>query len=545
MIPAHLPTKERFMAASYGAPGVYIEERPSGSMPVQGVSTAVAAFVGFTAAYHTDAGDPTDPAGVKPQLVTSWPQYERIYGGFAPGIMLPHAVKGFFENGGGICYIVRIPGRSGNGPARLALSAAGHQEIETFSVEPLDPTLSCEVLIEPAPAPDGGGEPSTQDFTLKVLVDGDVREEYAGVSLGRGQRGLEKLVNDRSKLIRVEVRAAQGLSLAERAPAPGRYPIEAVGAPTPGSVSPQELEGSEAERTGYEGLAIADDVSMVAIPDLVTVATQADGSFDMEIFLAAQGRLVDWCERSRTRMAILDAPPGLNAQRALEWRASLGRDSAFGAAYYPHLVIPNPLARPGATDSERFLTIPPSGHVAGVWARTDAARGVWKAPANEVVRGIARLGADVTNGEQDLLNPAQVNCIRSFGVNGIRIWGARTLASTDQSWRYVPVRRLFIFIEESIRRGTQWVVFEPNDADLWARVRRTVSAFLRGLWMQGALVGATPEQAFFILCDQTNNPASSVDEGKLIVDVGIAPVKPAEFVIFRISQWQGGAETSE
>jgi uncharacterized protein len=158
---------------------------------------------------------------------------------------------------------------------------------------------------------------------------------------------------------------------------------------------------------------------------------------------------------------------------------------------------------------------------------------------------VARLETDVTSGEQDLLNPAQVNCIRSFGANGIRIWGARTLASTDQSWRYINVRRLFIFIEESIRRGTQWVVFEPNDADLWARVRRTVYSFLNNLWMQGALVGATPEQAFFILCDETNNPASSVDEGKLVVDVGIAPVKPAEFVIFRISQWQGGASTAE
>ena len=147
--------------------------------------------------------------------------------------------------------------------------------------------------------------------------------------------------------------------------------------------------------------------------------------------------------------------------------------------------------------------------------------------------------------EQELLNPAQVNCIRSFGASGIRIWGARTLARQDQSWRYINVRRLFIFIEESIRRGTQWVVFEPNDADLWARVRRTVGSFLHNLWMQGALVGATPEQAFFILCDETNNPAGSVDEGRLVVDVGIAPVKPAEFVIFRISQWQGGADTAE
>ncbi|ALG11452.1 phage tail sheath family protein [Kibdelosporangium phytohabitans] len=530
------------MAATYGAPGVYIEERPSGSMPLQGVGTAVAAFVGFTATYNADAGDPTDPDGVKPQLVTSWPQYERIYGGFAPGILLPHSVKGFFENGGGIAYIVRIPSANGQGKAQRALPASGRQEIETLNVEAIDPAATYDVVIEPAPPADG--EQSSQEFTLKVVDNGQVREEFGGVHLGRGPKSAEKTINERSKLIRVEVKSAQGLSVAERAPAPGRYAIQAT-APVTNSVSPTEFEGSEVSRTGYEGLAIAEDVTMVAIPDLITVATREDGTFDTEGYLAAQAKLVDWCERSHTKMAILDSPPGLNAQQALEWRSALGKDSAFGAAYYPHLVVQNPLARPGATESEKFLTVPPSGHVAGVWARTDAARGVWKAPANEVVRGIARLAGDVTTGEQDLLNPQQVNCIRSFGANGIRIWGARTLAATDQSWRYINVRRLFNFIEETIRQGTQWVVFEPNDADLWARVKRTINAFLRNLWMQGALVGNTPDQAFYVLCDESNNPASSVDEGKLIVDVGLAPVKPAEFVIFRLSQWQGGAETSD
>jgi uncharacterized protein len=532
------------MAATYGAPGVYVEERPSGSMPVQGVGTAVAAFVGFTQSYNAEAGDPTDPDGVKPQIITSWPQYERVYGGFAPGIMLPHAVKGFFENGGGVCYIVRIPtnGNGGDLPHR-ALPAAGRHEIETLLIEGRDADSRVDVVIEPTP-PAEGQEQSNPEFTLKVVQNGRIQEEYPGLSIGRGARGVDRVVNERSKLIQVQVQSVPGLSLADRAPAPGTYTIEPRTAATV-SATTQEFEGSETERTGYQGLAIADDVTIVAIPDLVTVATNEDGSFDMETYLAAQGRLVDWCEASRTRMAILDAPPGLNAQRALEWRNALAKDSAFGAAYYPHLVVTNPVQRNGATNGDKFLTIPPSGHIAGVWARTDAARGVWKAPANEVCRGVARLEIDVTSGEQELLNPAQVNCIRSFGANGIRVWGARTLAATDQSWRYINVRRLFIFIEESIRRGTQWVVFEPNDTDLWARVRRTVASFLHGLWMQGALVGATPEQAFFILCDETNNPPSSVDEGKLIVDVGIAPVKPAEFVIFRISQWQGGANTAE
>src|SRR3989440_1992652 len=534
------------MAATYGAPGVYVEEKPSGSMPLQGVGTAVAAFVGFTRTYNADAGDPADPEGVKPQLVTSWPQYERIYGGFVKGAMLPHAVKGYFENGGSLCYIVRIPSGGDGQLPQKALPSAGRKEVESLVVEGLEPDTTCEVVIEgPPPASDGQEQPS-QEFTLKVVKDGTVREEFPGLTIGRGARGVDRVVNERSKLIRVQVQSAPGMSLAERTPAAGTYVVKPK-AKTAATVkaTPQQLEGSEVERTGYQGLAIADEVTIVGVPDLITVATREDGTIDDEIYLAAQGRLVDWCEASGTRMAVLDAPPGLNAQRALEWRHAVGKDSAFGAAYYPHLVVSNPLATNGSTNGERFLTVPPCGHVAGVWARTDAVRGVWKAPANEIVRGVARLEQNITTGEQALLNPEQVNCIRSFGANGIRIWGARTMARQDQSWRYINVRRLFIFIEESIRQGTQWGVFEPNDADLWARVRRTVSSFLRGLWMQGALVGATPDQAFFILCDETNNPPGSVDEGKLVVDVGVAPVKPAEFVIFRISQWQGGAATAE
>jgi phage tail sheath protein FI len=243
-------------------------------------------------------------------------------------------------------------------------------------------------------------------------------------------------------------------------------------------------------------------------------------------------------------MAILDVPPGRSPTRAREWRERLAKDTPFATLYYPNVVVRNRVPSNGSANGD-FLTVPSSGFVAGVWARTDAARGVWKAPANEELRGIAGLELPITDGEQAELNPKGVNCIRSFGAMGLRVWGARTLSQTDQSWRYIPVRRLFNFIEESIRQGTRWAVFEPNDTDLWARVRRNISAFLRGLWMQGALVGATPDQAFYVICDETNNPKNTVDEGKLIIDVGIAPVKPAEFVIFQISQWQGGGATSE
>ncbi|MFI0806406.1 phage tail sheath family protein [Streptomyces echinatus] len=523
-----------------GAPGVYVEEQVSGSMPLQGIGTAVAAFVGFTEKYDQENGDATDPEGVKPQLVTSWPQYERVYGGFAPDIVLPHAVKGFFENGGSSCYIVRIPAGD-TGTAQRALPAAGRPEVESLVVSAREVGGALDVVVETEP-PAEGEQP--QSFAIKVNRDGTTKEHFTNLTFGKGTQNVVKVVNDQSELIRVETRTVPGLSPADRMPAPGSYAIE-PSAPAAITATPADLAGSETTRTGYEGLAIAEDVSIVAIPDLITVCRREDGTVDEELYLAAQRKLVDWCELKRSMMAIVDSPPGLNAQQALAWRERLAVDSPFGAAYYPHVVVANPKARPGATNGERFLTIPPSGHVAGVWARTDGARGVWKAPANEVIRGIARLETEVTTGEQDALNPKQVNCLRSFGANGLRIWGARTLASQDQSWRYVNVRRLFIYIEETIRRGTQWVVFEPNDSDLWGRVNRTIGAFLHNLWMRGALVGATPEQAFFVLCDETNNPQSSIDEGKLIVDVGIAPVKPAEYVVFRISQWQGGATSSE
>jgi phage tail sheath protein FI len=531
------------MAATYGAPGVYVEEMPSGSMPVEGVGTSVAAFVGFTEKYDALEGDPTDPEGTRPQLVTSWPQYQRIYGGFRQGAMLPYAVRGFFENGGSTCFIVRIrDGREVEQPSAVVPSV-DRPEVPSAEVRALGPSGRLEVELIPPPPP-VEGEPERPGYTLRVFEDGQMREEISGLQFGRATRALERTVRDNSQLVQLVVPETRGASLAERMPVAGRFPLEAP-APAAIAITPTDLQGSEEERTGYSGLAIAEDVTIVAIPDLITISTRADNSLDEDTYLAVSTQLVDFCELSGTMMAIIEVPPGYKATQALAFRNRLGRDTAFAALYYPHIVVSNPLAQPDGPESERFLTVPAAGHLAGVWARTDATRGVWKAPANENVRGLTRLSADVTSGEQDLLNPVGINCIRAFGSFGTRVWGGRTLARTDPSWKYINVRRLFNFIEESIRRGTRWAVFEPNDEDLRERVKRNTSSFLRGLHRQGALVGATPEQAYYVLCDGTNNPPSSVDEGKLIVEIGICPVKPAEFVIFRISQWQGGGETTE
>lgn len=215
-----------------------------------------------------------------------------------------------------------------------------------------------------------------------------------------------------------------------------------------------------------------------------------------------------------------------------------GYDTKYGALYYPWIRIANPLGN-GAS-----ILVPPSGHLAGIYARSDTERGVHKAPANEVIRGVMAVETQITKSEQDILNPVGVNCIRAFPGRGIRVWGARTLSS-DASWRYINVRRLFNFVEESIQQGTQWIVFEPNDQALWARIRRDVSAFLTTVWRSGALFGLTPAEAFYVKCDEENNPTATRDLGQVVIEIGLAPVKPAEFVIFRISQWAGGGAVGE
>ena len=234
--------------------------------------------------------------------------------------------------------------------------------------------------------------------------------------------------------------------------------------------------------------------------------------------------LIAHCEHLGDRFAVLDAPrDGDPLGPRAAW------DTRYGAYYHPWLEVADP-----ATGGTRL--VPPGGHVLGVYARVDTERGVFRAPANEVVRGVVGVAQQVTDAEQDVLNPAGVNTIRAFPGRGIRVWGARTLSS-DPEWKYVSVRRLFIFLERSIDRGVQWVVFEPNGERLWAQVRDTIRQFLRAQWLAGALQGRTETEAFFVRCDRTTMTQDDLEAGRLICEIGVAPLKPAEFVIFRIGQW--------
>ncbi|MFG1882668.1 phage tail sheath family protein [Micromonospora sp. NPDC049102] len=310
------------------------------------------------------------------------------------------------------------------------------------------------------------------------------------------------------------------------------------------------ITGTGKQRGGLQLLEAIDEISIIAAPGFADPVSHE--------------ALISMAEGTRTMVAICDPAPDIDDISALTRVATPSsgkppkpaegagpaagpgggegppayrpRQTEYAAFYYPYLQVRDPIS------GELELT-PPSGHLAGIWARTDALRGVHKAPANEPVRGAVDLGYRVTRPEHDVLNPKGVNVIRYFAGEGIRVWGARTLAAEASEWRYLNVRRLSIAIEQAIANGTRWMVFEPNDFTLWRSIRRDIGAFLTRVWRDGALLGRSPEEAFFVKCDEETNPPDVRDAGMVIAHIGIAVVKPAEFVVFKLSQWAGGTET--
>jgi phage tail sheath protein FI len=288
------------------------------------------------------------------------------------------------------------------------------------------------------------------------------------------------------------------------------------------------LLGSGGQRAGLEVLEPIDEVAIVAAPG------QADA--------AAYDALLTHCETLQDRVAILDPAPETYETTKLTEAATSGGGGArprlseggYGAFYVPNITVRDPL-------SGELVDVPPSGHIAGIWARSDAVRGVHKAPANETVRGALNVAYRFSAAEQGELNSAGVNCIRLFSREGVMVWGARTLADSSSEWRYLNVRRLVAMVRESIADGTRWIVFQPNNQTLWKSIRRDIGAFLTRLWRDGALLGRTPDEAFFVKCDEETNPPETIDQGMVVTLIGFAPVKPAEFIVFRLSQFAGGA----
>lgn len=495
----------------YLAPGVYVEEVPSGAKPIEGVGTSTAGFLGIT-----------ERGPESPYLISSWLEFQRWYGNYVPDqSYLAYAIQGFFGNGGQRCFVGRVV--SDTATAALGtLSGA----LEVVAIGRGAWGNNVKLIVAPATQADAGG-PQADWFQITVEYEnnGDfVQEVYDNLSHEVGaSNSVEVTLNASSQFVRVWWGAAPAPLAPEEVQLAGGDDGNAVVAgdfngdvdpiPTsPGNIPPDELLG---RGRGLAAIATIDEVALLAVPDEVRSG-----------FSNVTTEVINQCANLKDRFAIVSAPQGQSNVNNLRPPT----DTTYAAFYYPWIRVFDP-----SINSTRL--IPPGGHVAGIVARTDIERGVHKAPANEVVRGAMAMEFPVTKAMQDILNPRGVNCIRDFRSDGrgIRLWGARTMSS-DPEWKYVNVRRLFLFVEESIDEGTQWVVFEPNHEPTWAKVRRNITNFLISVWRSGALMGTTQDEAFFVKCDRTTMTQDDIDNGRLICIIAIAPVKPAEFVIFRISQ---------
>lgn len=510
---------------NYLSPGVYVEEVSSGAKPIAGVGTSVGAFIGLT-----EKG-----SNGKPALVTNWSQFTNEFGGFIPNAYLPYAVYNFFAEGGTSCYIVRIK------PDDAVISNYTVKEDSENPVDLLKITARSHgywgdrisFVISDAT---NAVKDDQSKFKLTIKYKESFDDDYAGEK-PEGElveifdnlllRDIEEKVNDVSAFVNVEV-------LVDKQNVDDMLKIIKRNAGKDEQISLKE--GNDGKQVGKEYLDtekginafdIIDEINIVAAPDIADLK----GSRDLII------SMLNYCRLRGDCFFVADAPHGLTASQVKDFKEGTGDymgsnalNSSYGALYYPWVYINDPLT------GKRKL-VPPSGAIIGTYAYVDSTRGVHKAPAGttdgylDTAVGIERI---ITKGEQEILNPLGINVIRSL-PEGICVWGARTL-SADTEWQYINIRRLMMYIEESVDKGSQWVVFEPNEPSLWGKVKRNLSAFLTRVWRDGALYGSTQEEAFFIKVDEENNPPATRDAGQLIIEVGIAPVKPAEFVIIRVSQ---------
>jgi phage tail sheath protein FI len=515
----------------YLSPGVYVEEISTGPIPIEGVSTSTAAMLGAT-----------ERGPEYPKLITSWLQFQRWYGGYIPDLSyLSYAAKGFFDNGGQRVFVARIiaddatPTAGAFGDLSLTatgrgtwgnrlmvkITAAGNGVATNFRVSILYFTAA-QLPVAVFPNIVDPTSTAVADLTSPNRVDPDVLEVFDNLTVQPGaSNNVVTVLNSNSKLVRAVLNAPGGQPPQVLAFAPlgnggtDGSPITAGtfdGDADPIGGLPNDLLG---RGRGLQSISAIDEISLILAPDEVRSGMRP-----------VTEAILNQCELLKDRFAIVSCDQGLSDVAPIQPT----RDTSYGAFYYPWIRIYDP-----SINDTRL--IPGTGHVAGIYARTDVERGVHKAPANEVMRGAVDLEFPVPKANQDILNPRGVNCARDFRSDGrgIRMWGARTMSSNGE-WKYINVRRLFLFVEESIDEGTQWVVFEPNDEPLWARVNRSITNFLISVWRSGALMGVTQEEAFFVKCDRTTMTQDDIDNGRLICYIGIAPVKPAEFVIFRISQ---------
>jgi len=492
--------------ASIMSPGVYVKEVSSGVKPIAGVGTSTGAFVGFA------------EKGVigKAVLVTNWSQFVKEFGSFSPDEYLAYAVYSFFAEGGTTCYVVRTANEDHLKCSFKKINDVNDAEAITITAIPKGTWGDrISILIE---NPSDETLDETVFFKLTVQYKEASETEYEPMEVfdGISIEDIDEKINDVSAFI----------VASDSSQRPANSPSDSPYTLTEGNdgVEDADFIGDTVNKKGIHAFDEVDDINIVAIPDIVGLR--------VDIL-----KCLNYCKERKDCFFIADPPIGLKPTDIIDFKQATGDyegnafNSSYGALYYPWVSISDPVTR---TKKD----IPPSGAVAGTYAHTDSTRGVHKAPAgisDGYLDSVIGVESIITKGEHDQLHPKGINVIRSFPGSGICIWGALTL-STDAEWKYINIRRLFLFLEESIDEATQWVVFEPNTPALWGNVIRNITAFLLRTWRDGALFGNSPEEAFFVKVDAENNPPEVRDAGQLIIEVGVAPVKPAEFVIIKISQ---------
>lgn len=499
------------MPSTLSYPGVYIEEVPSGVRPIAGVATSITAFIGRAARGLTNT----------PTTIHSFGDFERQFGGLWTKSLLGFSVRDFFLNGGSDAIIVRLV----NGGAKAAIDLGGGLTLTAVAEGEWGNGLRAIVDYDVT-------DPKVFNLTVRDLVSGAV-EVFRNVSRDSADpRFINNVLTNESALV--------GSASASDPGRPAVTPQSAIDADQGVKASTAGDDGSPITsiqflgpgKTGLRALDSADLFNLLVIPPYL-----ASEDVDTNVIAAA----AQYCE-ARRAFLIVDSPSAWASKdkvdQASDLNAALGTTSKNAAVFFPRLQQPDPF------NANRIDTFPASGALAGVFARTDAQRGVWKAPAglDATITGALGLSVNLTDPENGDLNKRGINALRTMPAVGRVVWGARTLQGDDRlgsEWKYVPIRRLALFLEESLYRGTQWVVFEPNDSPLWAQVRLNVGAFLHGLFRQGAFQGKSPQEAYFVKCDAETNPQQQIDLGILNIVVGFAPLKPAEFVIIQLQQIAG------
>jgi len=505
-------------------PGVYIEELPSGVRTITGVPTSIAAFVGSARRGPVD----------EPRRITSWADFQRTYGGLWRQSTMGYAVYHYYQNGGSDAVIVRVH----NGATAATLDLGNGVTLRASDPGSWGGSLRARVE-----------HPDPNDDTLYNLIVRDAgtgdEERYLNVSTDEGSpRGLGRVLRPSALVESAGALDARPDENAANIPlgtdpfsddAPDNSFTEAGTAGDGNELTDAQYRGNPADKTGIHALLNTDIFNLLVIPPI---------SRDTDVGNTTLTDALKLCV-DRRAMLLLDAPGDwANLQAAVQGIAGfpLGGDNAKNAAiYFPRIRMEDP------EQGGLLEDFPAAGAVAGVIARTDGQRGVWKAPAGTEasLTGARELSIRLNDPENGQLNQLGVNCLRTFPVIGNVVWGARTLRGADQlasEWKYVPIRRLALYIEESLYRGTQWVVFEPNDEPLWAQIRLNVGAFMQTLFRQGAFQGKSPREAYFVKCDKESTTQNDVDRGIVNVVVGFAPLKPAEFVIVKIQQMAGQVE---